>query len=85
MADMNADGFMQSVDSANKYGDINDQFYRADFLFTPADSVTLRYSYDKSTQDRKGGARATWEIGPKSIFTLPNGHGVQHQPARPGL
>ena len=73
MADMNAEGFMTSVDSGNKYGDINDQFYRADFLFTPGDAVTLRYAYDKSTQDRNGGARATWEIGPKSIFTLPNG------------
>ena len=37
------------------------------------DNVTLRYAYDKSTQDRQGGARATWEVGPKNIFTLPNG------------
>jgi outer membrane receptor protein involved in Fe transport len=73
MADMNAEGFMTSIDSGNKYGDINDQFYRADVLFTPGDAVTLRYAYDKSTQDRMGGARAVWEIGPKSIFTLPNG------------
>ena len=73
MADMNAEGFMQSVDSANKYGDINDQFYRADLEFDVGDNVTLRYAYDKSTQDRQGGARATWEIGPKNIFTLPNG------------
>jgi outer membrane receptor protein involved in Fe transport len=73
MADMNAEGFMQSIDSANKYGDINDQFYRADLEFDVGDSVTLRYAYDKSTQDRQGGARATWEIGPKNIFTLPNG------------
>jgi outer membrane receptor protein involved in Fe transport len=73
MADMNADGFMQSVDSGNSYGDINDQFYRADLEFTIGDNVTLRYAYDKSSQDRKGGARATWEVGPKSIFTLPNG------------
>jgi outer membrane receptor protein involved in Fe transport len=73
MADMNTQGFMQSIDSANKYGDINDQFYRADLEFDVGDHVTLRYAYDKSTQDRQGGARATWEIGPKSIFTLPNG------------
>ena len=72
-ADLQAEGFMNSVDSGNKYGDVNDQFYRADFLFTPGDAVTLRYSYDKSTQDRMGGSRAVWEIGPKSIFTLPNG------------
>jgi outer membrane receptor protein involved in Fe transport len=73
MADMNAEGFMQSVDSGNKYGDINDQFYRADIMFDISENVTLRYAYDKSKQDRLGGARATWEIGPKSIFTLPNG------------
>jgi outer membrane receptor protein involved in Fe transport len=73
MADMNAEGFMQSVDSANKYGDINDQFYRADLELDVGDNVTLRYAYDKSTQNRQGGARATWEIGPKNIFTLPNG------------
>jgi outer membrane receptor protein involved in Fe transport len=73
MADMNADGFMQSIDGGNKYGDINDQFYRGDFEFDVGDNVTLRYAYDKSSQDRRGGARATWEVGPKSIFTLPNG------------
>jgi outer membrane receptor protein involved in Fe transport len=73
MADMNTEGFMQSIDSANKYGDINDRFYRADLEFDVGESVTLRYAYDKSTQDRQGGARATWEVGPKNIFTLPNG------------
>lgn len=72
-ADLQTEGFMSSLDSGNKYGDINDQLYRADFLFTPGETVTLRYSYDKSTQDRMGGARAVWEIGPQSVFTLPNG------------
>ena len=32
-ADMSTEGYMQSVDSGYKYGDINDQFYRADLLF----------------------------------------------------
>jgi outer membrane receptor protein involved in Fe transport len=73
VADMNAEGFMQSIDSANKYGDINDQFYRGDIEFDVGDNVVLRYAYDKSTQDRNGGARATWEVGPKNVFTLPNG------------
>ncbi len=72
-ADMSTEGFMQSVDSGYKYGDINDQFYRADFLFRPTDRLDIRYSYDRSEQDRKGGSRAVWEIGPKNIFTLPNG------------
>jgi len=72
-ADMSTEGYMQSVDSGYKFGDINDQFYRADFLFQPTDNLDIRYSYDRSEQDRRGGARAVWEIGPKSIFTLPNG------------
>ena len=72
-ADMSTEGFMQSVDSGYKYGDINDQFYRADLLFRPTDNLDIRYSYDRSEQDRKGGSRAVWEIGPKNIFTLPNG------------
>jgi outer membrane receptor protein involved in Fe transport len=73
LSDMSTEGYMQSVDSGYKYGDINDQFYRADFLFTPTDNFEIRYSYDRSEQDRRGGARAVWEIGPKNVFTLPNG------------
>jgi outer membrane receptor protein involved in Fe transport len=72
-ADMSTEGFMQSVDSGTKYGDVNDQFYRADLLFRATDNLDIRYSYDRSEQDRKGGSRAVWEIGPKNIFTLPNG------------
>jgi iron complex outermembrane receptor protein len=69
-SDQSRDGFMTSVDNGRKYGDVNDQFYRADLLFTPTDALTLRYSYDLSEQDRQGGARATWEIGPKRIFVV---------------
>jgi outer membrane receptor protein involved in Fe transport len=72
-ADMSTEGFMQSKNSGYKYGDINDQFYRADLLFRATENLDVRYSYDRSEQNRKGGARAVWEIGPKSIFTLPNG------------
>jgi outer membrane receptor protein involved in Fe transport len=71
MSDMSTEGYMQSRDSGYKYGDINDQFYRADLLFTPTDNLDIRYSYDRSEQDRKGGARAVWEIGPKTLFDLP--------------
>jgi outer membrane receptor protein involved in Fe transport len=73
ISDMSTEGYMQSLDSGYKYGDINDQFYRADLLFTPTDNLEIRYSYDRSEQDRRGGARAVWEIGPKNMFTLPNG------------
>ena len=72
-ADMSTEGFMQSIESGQKYGDINDQFYRADLLFIPNDKLEIRYSYDRSEQDRLGAPRAVWEIGPKNIFTLPNG------------
>ena len=72
-ADMSTEGFMQSMDSGYKYGDVNDQFYRADLLFRATDNLDIRYSYDRSEQNRKGGSRAVWEIGPKNIFTLPNG------------
>jgi outer membrane receptor protein involved in Fe transport len=71
ISDMSTEGYMQSLDSGYKYGDVNDQFYRADLLFTPTDNLEIRYSYDRSEQDRRGGARAVWEIGPKNIFTLP--------------
>jgi iron complex outermembrane receptor protein len=70
LADQNREGFMQSVDNGRKFGDINDQFARADLLFTPTDNLTLRYAYDKSTQDRAGGARAVWEIGPAATFDV---------------
>src|SRR5690606_36361601 len=63
-AGLTRSGFMSSIDSGRKYGDINDQFYRGDFLFTPTDKLTVRYAFDTSTQDRQGGARAVWEIGP---------------------
>jgi iron complex outermembrane recepter protein len=70
MASMSRDGFMSSVDSGAKYGDINDQFYRADIYFTPSDRTSFRYSYDVTDQDRMGGARAVWEIGPMNTFNV---------------
>jgi iron complex outermembrane recepter protein len=69
-ADMSREGFMTSLDSGHKYGDINDQFFRGDFLFTPTDALSVRYAYDKSEQDRMGGARAVWEIGPMTVFDV---------------
>lgn len=69
-ADQNREGFMTSVDNGRRYGDIDDQFLRADLLFTPTDALSVRYAYDKSTQDRNGGARAVWEIGPSTTFDV---------------
>jgi outer membrane receptor protein involved in Fe transport len=69
-ADMSREGFMTSLDSGHKYGDINDQFFRGDFLYQPTEALSLRYAYDRSEQDRMGGARAVWEIGPMRTFTV---------------
>jgi iron complex outermembrane receptor protein len=71
-ADLTRNGFMNSIDSGRKYGDINDQFYRGDFLFTPTDKLSFRYAFDTSTQDRQGGARAVWEIGPMQEIQVGN-------------
>ena len=69
-ADQNREGFMHSVDNGRKFGDVNDQMVRADLLFTPTDALSVRYSYDTSTQDRAGGARAVFEIGPSTAFDV---------------
>ena len=70
VADQNRDGFMRSVDSGRRFGDVNDQFARADFLYLPTEALSVRYSYDSSVQDRAGGARAVWEIGPSTAFRV---------------
>jgi iron complex outermembrane receptor protein len=69
-ANLERDGFVNSVDAGLKYGDINDQFARADLLWTPTDALSVRYSYDRSEQDRQGPARATFEIGPSTVFDV---------------
>ncbi len=72
-ADMSTEGFMQSVDSGYKYGDINDQFYRADFCFTRPTTWTSATATTAASRIERAASRAVWEIGPKNIFTLPNG------------
>lgn len=69
-ADFYREGFMESVHNGQKFGDVNDQLVRADFLFTPTDALSIRYSYDSSIQDRAGAARAMWEIGPSTAFQV---------------
>ena len=69
-ADLYREGFMESVQNGRKYGDVNDQLFRADFVYTPTDALTIRYAFDSTTQDRAGGARAVWEIGPSTAFEV---------------
>ena len=84
IADLYREGFMESVGNGRKFGDVNDQLFRADFLYTPTDSLSVRYSYDSSVQDRAGGARAIWEIGPSTAFDV-GGDNRQRQRSGSGL
>ena len=70
VADQNREGFMESLGGGRRYGDINDQLIRADFVWEPSDNLSLRYAFDSSVQDRAGGARAVWEIGPSTAFVV---------------
>ena len=69
-ASMQRDGFVKSTVVDRTYGDVNDALYRADFLWTPIDSVSVRYNVEKSTVDRLGPARVVWEIGPMGAITI---------------
>lgn len=65
VASMSRDGFVDSVVTERSYGDVNDELARADFLWKPIDSLSLRYNVEKSDTDRVGPARVVWEVGPK--------------------
>lgn len=69
-ASQSRDGFVQSrlVDIA--YGDINDELFRADFLWEPLDSVSVRYNYEVSNTKRNGPGRVTEELEPTGIVTI---------------
>jgi len=67
------DGFMKSVLVDRAYGDINDQLVRADFLWKPADGLTIRYNVDKSNTNRNGPARLISEIKDTRILNGPLG------------
>jgi len=70
LASMSRDGFVESQVIERAYGDVNDELARADFLWEPLDSLSLRYNAEKSTTDRVGPARVVWEIGPAQALSV---------------
>ena len=70
LASMKRDGFVDSVEIERSYGDVNDELFRADFLWTPKDNISVRYNFEKNVTDRNGPARVVWEIGPMKTFTV---------------
>lgn len=70
LASNTRDGFMESVVIDRAFGDENDELARADFLWTPTDSISARYNVEKSVTDRVGPARAVREIGPVQVFQI---------------
>lgn len=74
------DGFMKSRISNFAYGDINDELFRADFLWEPLDALSVRYNYEVSNTDRKGPARLSAEVEPYRAFQLPGGRWVNSYP-----
>jgi iron complex outermembrane recepter protein len=69
VASLSREGYINSVVIDRAYGDVNDELARADFLWTPIDSLSIRYNAEKSTTDRVGPARVVWEVGPTTTFT----------------
>lgn len=72
IASMTRDGFLESTVIDRDYGDVNDELIRADFLWTPLDSLSVRYNTEFTMTDRNGPARVVWEVGPKKTFLVGN-------------
>ncbi len=72
-ASMSRDGFVNSTVIDRSYGDVNDELFRADFLWKPTDSISARYNVEQSNTDRLGPARVVWEIGGVGTRTTPGG------------
>lgn len=68
-ASQNRDGFVESVVIDRAFGDVNDELYRADFLWTPSDSISIRYNMEDSNTDRNGPARVLKNIGEARVLS----------------
>ncbi len=66
------EGFIRSQVIDRAYGDVNDELYRADFLWEPLDSLSVRYNIEDSTTDRVGPARVIQSIGAAQYFSATN-------------
>jgi len=70
VASMSRDGFLESQVIDRDYGDVNDELVRADFLWTPLESLSIRYNTEFANTDRNGPARVVWEVGPMKTFNV---------------
>jgi iron complex outermembrane recepter protein len=69
-ASQNRDGFVEGFYTDKSYGDINDELYRADFLWTPTENLRFRYNVEDSTTDRDGPARIVAEMASQTFNTV---------------
>jgi iron complex outermembrane receptor protein len=69
-ASQRREGFVRSTLSDNRYGDVNDELYRADFLWTPTSSLRFRYNVESSITDRNGPGRVVAELAPENFATI---------------
>lgn len=56
-AELARDGFVESLVTGRKFGDINDRIFRGDVLWTPRDNLRLRFIGEWTEVDRAGSAR----------------------------
>lgn len=61
-AQLYRDGFITSLTTGRKFGDIDDRLFRGDFLWTPSEDVAFRFIAESTDIDRNGSARTLEEI-----------------------
>ncbi|HEX6999536.1 MAG TPA: TonB-dependent receptor [Gammaproteobacteria bacterium] len=61
-AQLYRDGFITSLTTGRKFGDIDDRLLRGDFLWRPSDNLQLRFIGETNELDRNGSARTLEEI-----------------------
>lgn len=72
------DGFLKSKKVDAAYGDVNDELYRADFLWQPFNGFSARYNYEVTNVNRFGPARSIDEVGPR-IYSASTGFQANRQ------
>ncbi len=61
-AQLYRDGFITSLTTGRKFGDMNDRLMRADFLWDPSDRTRFRFIAETTDLNRNGSARTLEEI-----------------------
>ncbi len=78
-ASQSREGFVESYYTDKAYGDVNDELYRADFLWKPTDNLRFRYNVESSATDRDGPARVIAEMASQTFNTV-GGRSVSSYP-----